>query len=140
MSLLSRLTRGGVSGGGGKTCCPGWFDRESGPLSAVHLSRHKWPGGLVNSGRGIRAEGALKSIPWQEVPNGTLLPEPQTVTRNVSCFQEVEDDEEIKKKLGKDGELLYSSNGGQEEDTDPDAPPPEGAPKKRGRKAKVVQA
>jgi len=25
---------------------------ESGPLRAVHLSRHKWPGGLVNHGLG----------------------------------------------------------------------------------------
>ena len=49
----------------------------------------------------------------------------------------MEDDEEIKKKLGKDGEQLYSSKAA--EDADPDAPPPEGAPKKRGRKAKVVQ-
>jgi len=26
-------------------------ERESGPLRAVHLSRHKWPGGSVNKER-----------------------------------------------------------------------------------------
>ena len=27
---------------------PGGFTFESGPLGAVHLSNHKWPGGFVN--------------------------------------------------------------------------------------------
>ena len=27
---------------------PQYLDSESGPLKAVHLARHKWPGGLVN--------------------------------------------------------------------------------------------
>ena len=32
------------------------FRRETGPLKAVHLSRHKWPGGLVSSSLKAAAE------------------------------------------------------------------------------------
>ena len=32
---------------------------ESGPLRAVHLSRHKWPGGLVNYDAGRLSESYL---------------------------------------------------------------------------------
>ena len=37
----------------------GEVSSERGPLSAVHLSRHKWPGGLVNqdSGRPLTIDG-----------------------------------------------------------------------------------
>ena len=48
---------------------------ESGPLRAVHLSRHKWPGGLVNRGH------LLSSHTPHPTPHPyTLNPEP--ITRN----------------------------------------------------------
>ena len=35
---------------------------ESGPLRAVHLSRHKWPGGLVNQDSGRLPPAYINSI------------------------------------------------------------------------------
>jgi len=37
-------------------------ESESGPLRAVHLSRHKWPGGLVNLDSGRRAREREDSV------------------------------------------------------------------------------
>ena len=41
------------------SCVPSHVQIESGPLRAVHLSRHKWPGGVVNKNSGRLIESTI---------------------------------------------------------------------------------